>query len=130
MIKSKEENKSISFIMGTDSDIKDKLDDIGATYQIEDEKYYLVKIPNEKLSEYENVISEYLKPGFWNEYIGREVVFIFKTMKGKIIRYVWNDSNEKDILKLCNEYAGFNKISIQEMLLSEPFYHENSIIID
>lgn len=130
MIKSKVENKAVSFIMGTDSSIKEKLDSIGATYQLEEEKYYLTKIPNEKLKAYEMIISNYLKLGFWNEYIGDEVVFIFKTMEDKILRYVWNEDTEKDILKLCNEYANFNKTSIEEMLLAEPFYKENSIIVD
>ena len=126
MIKSKYQDLAISFIMGTDDIIKSKLDSINATYEIEDGKYYLTKIPKEKLSEYEKMITEYLKPGFWNEYISDEVVFIFKTPNNEILKFLWNDTNESEILSLCNKYANFNKTGIKEMLLGEEFYKENT----
>lgn len=129
MIKSKVKNKAISFIMGTDSSIREKLDSMGVIYEIIDGDY-LTKVPSGKLIEYETLISDNLKPGFWNQYIDEEVVFIFKTLENKILRYVWNEDTEKDILKLCNSYAEFNKESIQDMLLEVPFYKENSVIVD
>lgn len=130
MIKSKYSDVAISFIMGTDDIIKSKLDSIDAVYDIEDYKYYLTKIPKAELRKYETIISEYLKPGFWNEYIGDNVVFIFKTLDNQILRYEWTDETEKELLNLCNGYASFNKTSIKEMLLSEGFYKDNSIVID
>lgn len=127
MIKSKSKDVAFSFIMGVDESFLEKLNSFNATYDLESGKYYLVSIPKINLSEYEQIISEYLKPGFWNEYISDKVVFIFKNTKGNIIRYEWNPSNEKEILKLCNEYANLNTTSIEEMLLGEPFYKENTI---
>jgi hypothetical protein len=127
MIKSKDKYFAISFIMGTDDTIKSRLDSINALYNVENKKYYLTKIPKIKIKEYESIISEYLKPGFWNEYISDKVVFIFKTLYNEILRYEWNESTEEKILDLCNDYAKFNKTSIKEMLLGEEFYKENSI---
>jgi len=127
MIKSKDDN-AYSFIMGVDSDFKDRLDEMGATYIIDEGKYFLTTIPKESLPDYEVLISNNLKPGFWNEYIGDIVVFIFKTKEGKILRFELNSDNEKEIMALCNEYAGFNKKSVEEMLLAEPFYKENTIL--
>ncbi len=129
MIKSKYEDYAISFIMGADDTIKSKLNSINALYKVEDEKCYLTKIPKIKIKEYESIIAEYLKPGFWNEYISDNVVFIFKTPNNELLRYEWDKYTEQGILDLCNEYAEFNKTSIKGMLLDEDFYRDNSVII-
>ena len=125
MIKSKFNDYAISFVMGIDDTIKQKLDNINAVYDIEDGKYYLTKIPKSRISEFEKIIKDNLKSGFWNEYISDTVVFIFKTPNNDILRFEWNNENENEILKLCNEYANFDKKSIKEMLLDEDFYKNN-----
>ena len=127
MIKSKDSNIAFSFIMGVDKSITKKLNNIGATYEVEDNKYYLTQIPKTSLNKYEEIIADYLKPGFWNEYISDKVVFMFKTKDNKIFSYELDSNNEQEILKLCNEYANFNKTSVEEMILEEPFYNENTI---
>lgn len=113
--------------MGINKSIKEKLNDINATYEVEDNKYYLASVPKLNIIKYEEIISKYLKPGFWNEYISDKVVFMFKNKEGKIIRYEWDVNNEQEILKLCNEYANFNKTSLEETLLEVPFYKDNSV---
>jgi len=127
MIKSKNKDIAFSFIMGVDKSFSKELDSINATYELEEGKYFLARIPKTSLPKYELLISKYLKPGFWNEYISDKVVFMFKNKEGKIVRYELNSSNEEEILKLCNEYAEFNKTSVEEILLGEPFYKNNSI---
>lgn len=127
MIKSKNKDMAFCFIMGVDNSFREKLNSINATYDFEEEKYYLASIPKSNLIKYEQIISKYLKPGFWNDYIIDKIVFIFKTKEGKIIHYEWDSSNEQEILRLCNEYANINKTSIEEMLLENLFYKENCI---
>lgn len=69
-------------------------------------------------------ISETLENGFWNEYIGKDTVFIFKFENGEIKRYVLNKDNEKEILKLCCEFADCKFESIDKMLRDNRFYAE------
>jgi hypothetical protein len=129
MIKSNREDKAFSFVMGIDNDFNKELDIINASYEIENDKYYLVSIPKENIANYEKIIMQYLKPGFWNEYISDDVVFIFKTKENEIRRYKWDEDNEKEILKLCNEFASLNEASIESMLLNVEFYKQNSLRI-
>lgn len=128
MLKSKDKDYAFSFIMGVDSSFKEKLDSIGTSYEIENDECYLTKIPVVNCEKYEQLISEYLKPGFWNEYISEKIIFIFKDKDGNIIRYELDSNNEQEVLKLCNEYANFNMTSIEEMLLGNSFYKKNSMV--
>ena len=67
-----------------------------------------LEIPVDKLNEYEKLITEKLDNGFWNEYIGDEVVFIFKNKQGEIRKIVLNMETEQEIDKLAAEYNGEN----------------------
>lgn len=66
---------------------------------------YGVTFEDDKIELFEKYISESLQNGFWNEYLGKDKVFIFKFKNGKIKKYVLNSNNEKEILKLCQEFA-------------------------
>jgi len=85
---------------------------------------FKVFISADKIQEYEKWITNILEPGFWNEYIGVETVFIFKSTVGDIERLVFNDANNEKILKLCNEYAKQRFGSVESMLLGNSFYAE------
>ncbi len=85
---------------------------------------YGISFSSDKIEMFENFIFETLQNGFWNEYLGKEKVFIFKFNDGKIRRYVLSKDNEKEILDLCQEFADCKFESINKMLRDNNFYTE------
>ena len=81
-----------------------------------------VVFSDEKIKLFEEYICKSLKNGFWNEYLGKEKVFIFKFKDGNIKRFILNKDNEKQILKLCCEFADYEFESIDKMLNENNFY--------
>lgn len=71
---------------------------------------------------FEEYICETLENGFWNEYLGKDKVFIFKFKNGEIKKYILNKDNENEILKLCCEFANYKFESIDKMLRENDFY--------
>lgn len=86
---------------------------------------YGLTFSDEEINLFEEYIYEELKNGFWNEYLGKEKVFIFKFKNGEIKKYILNDTNEQEILKLCCEFANCNFESIDKMLRNNSFYTES-----
>ncbi len=86
---------------------------------------YGITFDDSQRSEYESFIFRNLENGYWNEYLGKEIVFIFKFNDSEIKRYVLNKNNEKEILKLCCDFAECNFNSIEEMLKENEFYLKN-----
>ena len=85
---------------------------------------YGVIFDEDKIELFEKYICETLESGFWNEYLGKDKVFIFKFNNGEIKRYILNKNNEKEILKLCCEFANYEFESIENMLRNNSFYSE------
>ena len=85
---------------------------------------YGVTFDENKIELFETYICETLENGFWNEYLGKDKVFIFKFNNGEIKKYILNKNNEKEILKLCCEFADYEFESIEKMLRSNSFYVE------
>lgn len=85
---------------------------------------YGVIFDEDKIELLEKYICETLENGFWNEYLGKDKVFIFKFNNGEIKRYILNKNNEKEILKLCCEFADYEFESIEKMLRNNSFYAE------
>lgn len=85
---------------------------------------YGVIFDDNKTELFEKYICETLENGFWNEYLGKDKVFIFKFKNGEIKKYVLNNNNEKEILKLCCEFAECEFESIDKMLRDNNFYEE------
>lgn len=83
---------------------------------------YEVTFQDDKIDEYEKFVIENLKEGFWNEYLGEKIVFIFKFKDGQVQKYALSDENEGEILELCNQFANANFESIETMLKDTPFY--------
>lgn len=120
----KTRNNIRSYIMGVD-DITAELKEIGITINVKtDENVFKVTISSKHLDEYEKLIAEKLKPGFWNEYVGEQTVFIFKDSQGKVSRLLWNTETETNILELCNEYAKAEFDSVQSMLAGNDWYRD------
>ncbi len=85
---------------------------------------YGVIFDEDKIELFEKYICETLESGFWNEYLGKDKIFIFKFNNGEIKRYILNKNNEKEILKLCCEFANYEFESIENMLRNNSFYAE------
>lgn len=85
---------------------------------------YGVIFDEDKIELFEKNICETLESGSWNEYLGKDKVFIFKFNNGEIKRYILNKNNEKEILKLCCEFANYEFESIENMLRNNSFYAE------
>ena len=110
-----------SYVMGI-TDIDD-LRKNGFNIKIYGENYG-ISFPDDKIKIFEEFICKNLKNGFWNEYLGKEKVFIFKFENGEIKRYVLNDENEEEILNLCSKFAEYKFESITKMLKVNKFYLE------
>ena len=83
---------------------------------------YVISFTDDKIAFYEEFIRNNLQNGFWNEYLGKEKVFIFKFEDGRVQKYTLNDSNEDEILNLCRKFANTNFESIDKMLRDNDFY--------
>ncbi|MEK6847675.1 MAG: leucine--tRNA ligase [Nanoarchaeota archaeon] len=97
-----------------------------------------IEIPKDNLKEYEKLIVNKLDNGFWNEYIGEEIVFLFKHKDGKVERIVLDRKTEERIDKLAAEFNGekWNKSNVWKWLAENDFYtdlivhDENGILIN
>lgn len=89
------------------------------------ENDYGVIFEDNKVELFEKYICATLENGFWNEYLGKDKVFIFKSKDGEIKKYVLNNDNEKEILKSCCEFAECEFESIDKMLRDNEFYAKN-----
>lgn len=111
-----------SYVMAVNN--ANELIENGFNVQISDEDY-LVSFTDDKIAFFEEFIKKNLENGFWNEYLGKEKVFIFKFNDGRVQKYTLNNSNEKEILKLCREFANQDFESVDKMLRDNEFYKEN-----
>ncbi len=117
-----EDREIYSYVMGVGV-IDDELISIGVKiHKKTQDGSYKITIPKDKIKNYEKLIAKVLKPGFWNEYVDDQVVFIFKNKQGKIDRLVWNETDEANLLNLCNEYAEYNFKSMRSMLEGQDWY--------
>lgn len=87
-----------------------------------------LKIPEEKIGDYIELIKTKLNNGFWNEVIGaKEIIFIFKFKDGSIREYKLSPENEQEIDKLC---AKFNNeppektANVYKYISDNKFYHD------
>ena len=111
-----------SYIMGINN--ANELIENGFNVQKTDEDY-LVSFSDEKIGFYEDFICKNLQNGFWNEHLGKEIVFIFKFQDGRVQKYILNDSNENEILTLCRKFADTNFESGDKLLRDVDFYRIN-----
>ena len=85
---------------------------------------YKVSFPYGKEEVWEKYIIENLSNGYWNEYIGKNLVFIFKFEDGNTKKYILDSSNKDEILELCSKFAETTFLSIEELIYSNDFYKE------
>lgn len=87
-----------------------------------------IKIPEEKLSQYIELVKNKLTEGFWNEIIGeKEILFIFKFKNGNIKEYKLSPENEQEIDKLCAEFNNEppeKTANVYKYISDNKFYHD------
>ena len=119
----------LSYLMGAHKiENKDLTDlDISIEKTIADGDRTL-KIPEEKIRQYIELIKAKLDSGFWNEVIGKkEIIFIFKFKDDSIKEYRLSPKNEQEIDKLC---ASFNNepadktANVYKYISDNKFYHD------
>lgn len=117
-----------SYVMGISNDISElKAFDFNIK---KDNNNYMVSFKDKNKEVWEKFICQYLDKCFWNEYIGDSIVFIFKFKDGSIKKYILDSNNQKEILKLCSEFAETNFKSIKSMLLGNKFYKEKNVVLE
>lgn len=87
-----------------------------------------LKIPEEKLSQYIELIKAKLSRGFWNEIIGaKEILFIFKFKDGSTKEYKLSPKNEQEVNKLCakfNNEPADKTANVYKYISDNKFYHD------
>lgn len=64
-------------------------------------------VPPSALVQYEQLVSDKIDNGFWNDIIGeKEIVFIFKLTDGSVKRLVLSDTTKQEIAQLCSQLNG------------------------
>ncbi|MFH1430740.1 MAG: class I tRNA ligase family protein [Candidatus Uhrbacteria bacterium] len=96
---------SRSYVMGAEEMTEEDFSVIGVdVVEKTKEGHYKVEIPRGREQEFEGLITEKLTPGFWNEYIGDETVFLFKHKDGRVERLVLDRKNVERIDRLACEF--------------------------
>lgn len=122
-------NICLSYLMGG-KEIKDEeLVDFGVSIEEKSGSgNRAIKIPEEKLAEYIELIKAKLEAGFWNDVIGeKEIIFIFKFKDGRIGEYELSLQNQQEIGDLCAEFINEPKTvgaNVFKMLSDNKFYHD------
>jgi hypothetical protein len=66
-----------------------------------------LKISEEALKIYEELVSKKLDGGFWNDIVSEtRILFIFKFKDGSIKRFELSKKNQPEIAQLCHEFNG------------------------
>lgn len=119
----------LSYLMGAKK-IEDKeLEDLDIKIKNKDsDGDRSIKIPEEKLSQYIELVKNKLTEGFWNEIIGeKEIIFLFKFKDGNIKEYELSPENEQEIDKLCAEFNNEppeKTANVYKYISENKFYHD------
>ncbi len=108
-----------SYVMGVKN--IDKLKESGFEVKYYDDEYG-ISFTDDKIKLFEEFICNSLENGFWNEYLGKEIVFIFKFNDGKIKKYIVNEENKYEVFELCCKFADSQFESFDKMLIDNEFY--------
>lgn len=122
-------NFYLSYLMGGDDITDEKIKSLNISIEEKNnDGDRSLKIPEEKLSQYIELIKSKLSKGFWNEIIGKsEIIFIFKFSDDSIKKYMLSTENEQEIDKLC---AKFNNepvdktANVYKYISENKFYHD------
>jgi leucyl-tRNA synthetase len=95
-----------SYLMGAENISDDDLSKIGINIVDKTETgSRKLEIPKKSIGKYEELISKKLSSGFWNEYIGDKIMFIFKHKDNKTEKLEYNHDNIDKINSLTADFS-------------------------
>src|SRR3989344_8050019 len=123
------ENFYLSYLMGAENISDDEITSLSISIEEKDQNGdRSLKIPEEKLSQYIELVKAKLSKGFWNEIIGAsEIIFVFKFNDGSIKKYMLSPENEQEIDKLCakfNDEPADKTANVYKYISENKFYHD------
>jgi len=99
-----------SYLMGANQISDGELEEVGAKiYEKKPDGDRLLVLSAKKLPAYEKLISEKMTAGYWNEYVGKEIVFLFKDKKDRVTKIVLTPETAEEVDKLANEFSADKK---------------------
>ena len=118
----------LSYLMGAEDITDDEITSLSISIEGKNQNSdRSLKIPEEKLLQYIELVKAKLSKGFWNEIIGAsEIIFVFKFDDGSIKKYVLSPENEQEIDKLCakfNSEPADKTANVYKYISDNKFYH-------
>ena len=87
-----------------------------------------LKIPDDRLNAYIELMKTKLNNGFWNEMVGeKEIIFVFKLKDGSIKEYRLSPENEQEVDSLCaelNNEPPEKTANVYKYISDNKFYHD------
>lgn len=118
----------LSYLMGAEDILDKELESLNVEIVKTDGQSRMLKVPQESLSQYIELIKEKLSNGFWNEIIGEEeIIFIFKFKYGEVKEIKLSKETEAEIDKLCAEFNSEppdKTANVFKYLSENDFYHD------
>lgn len=118
----------LSYLMGAKDISDEEIKSLDISIENRNDEDRSLKIPEEKLSQYIELIKAKLTRGFWNEIIGAgEIIFVFKFDDGSIKKYILSPENEQEIDKLCakfNNEPADKTANVYKYISDNKFYHD------
>lgn len=121
--------ESLSYLMGAEEISDDELNALNITIADRaDSGSRMLKIPEESLPGYIEIIKTKMTRGFWNEIIGpKSILFIFKFEDGHIEEYALSPENERKVDQLCERFNNelpHESPNVYRYLSENDFYHD------
>ena len=87
----------------------------------------MLKIPEQSLGQYVELIKTKLTKGFWNEIVGpKDILFVFRFNDGHTEEFILSPDNEQQIDRLCAEFNDElpeKTINVYKYISNNDFYH-------
>jgi hypothetical protein len=124
-----EAHEYLSFLMAAAAISDEELDDLGIeVVRGADSPFRGLLIPGGSLDAYKALVREKIRPGFWNDIVGRqEILFVFKLADGSVEEFIYSEANRERIASLCTALNGdpIEKTSdLLRYLAGNPFYRD------
>lgn len=121
--------KSLSYLMGAENIQDSELEALGVEIvERADSGSRALKIPENVLPQYINLVKKKLTKGFWNEIIGsKEILFIFKFADGHTEELTLLPENEGKLDRLCAEFNNETPdktANVYKYISDNNFYHD------
>lgn len=119
----------LSYLMGAERIQDNELEDLNIEIAGRTESgFRKLRIPQENLSGYVELVKDKMTEGFWNEIVGSEdIIFIFKFKDGSIKEFKLSPNNESEIGKLCAEFNNEppdKTANVYKYISENDFYHD------